>query len=96
MSHTIHEDSHTHGLADGCPRCKEHASHPLNSLDDTNLKNLIQRVVENEKPRSDNEEQAMNNVEHALQMAGALLSTDGESIAQYMNRVYGIRLVVMK
>lgn len=41
-THTYHEDSHTHGLADGCPRCEEHAEHPERNLDSRNLKRLME------------------------------------------------------
>jgi len=44
-SHTLHEDSHTHGLADDCPRCREHAEHPEASLDRTNTARLLRGQV---------------------------------------------------
>ena len=47
MSHTIHPDSHEHGLADDCPRCAEHAEHPLTSLDARNLRTLVERTLRN-------------------------------------------------
>lgn len=39
--HTPHPDSHSHGLADSCPRCQEHAAHPAASLDRENLLRLL-------------------------------------------------------
>jgi hypothetical protein len=40
-THSFHEDSHTHGLADDCERCQEHAEHPETSLDRANLERLL-------------------------------------------------------
>lgn len=77
-SHTIHEDSHTHGLSDDCPRCYEHSLHPFESLDDENLRQLTWRVREGADARSENERTAMNVVElvlfrhERLRMIGAL------------------------
>lgn len=39
-SHIFHPDSHTSGLYDACPRCEQHAKHPQESLDSTNLARL--------------------------------------------------------
>lgn len=39
--HAYHEDTHTHGLADDCPRCAEHAEYPLEGLDRENIQRLI-------------------------------------------------------
>lgn len=43
--HTYHEDTHTHGLADDCPRCQEHAQHPESSLDRVNIRRLLEGSV---------------------------------------------------
>lgn len=43
--HTIHPDSHTHGLADDCPRCAEHAVDPVLTLDDGNLARIVRLAV---------------------------------------------------
>lgn len=45
-THTYHPDSHTNGLADDCPRCAEHAEHPVESLDAANLLALWERMIE--------------------------------------------------
>mgnify|MGYP001610228943 CR=1 FL=1 len=65
MTHVFHPDSHSHGLADGCPRCAEHAE-DLISLDDDNLTVLYRRTLAFERdddiaavPRSDTEGRAM-------------------------------------
>ena len=61
--HTYHPDSHTHGLADNCPRCAEHAAHPRGSLDDDNLYALHRRIADGLPPRSENERIAMKNMD---------------------------------
>jgi hypothetical protein len=58
--HTFHPDTHAHGLADGCPRCNEHAAHPLSSLDEVNLTMLRIRIEEGLQARSENEAKAMD------------------------------------
>lgn len=40
-THIYHEDSHTHGLFPGCPRCQEHAEHPERGLDSENTERLL-------------------------------------------------------
>jgi hypothetical protein len=65
-SHTYHEDSHTHGLADDCPRCYEHSLHPFESLDESNIRNLALRVEQNLDARSENERTAMNVIDMVL------------------------------
>lgn len=40
-THIFHEDSHTHGLCDDCPRCQEHAEYPAASLDTENINRLL-------------------------------------------------------
>jgi hypothetical protein len=68
--HTQHPDSHEHGLADGCPRCAEHAVDPVASLDDQNFDLLVGRTVlwmqDQEFPRSDTEKAAMRVIESHL------------------------------
>jgi hypothetical protein len=64
-THTLHPDSHTHGLADGCPRCEEHAEHPTWTLDEANLAALRERVEKGLGARSDNEARAMRNLAEA-------------------------------
>lgn len=61
-THTFHPDSHTHGLADDCPRCAEHAEHPTRSLDDANFAALVDRYMRDLPPRSENERKAMQNL----------------------------------
>jgi hypothetical protein len=58
-AHSFHPDTHTHGLADDCPRCAEHAEHPYESLDAANIAALEARVRDNLSPRSKNEARAM-------------------------------------
>jgi len=39
--HSIHPDTHTHGLYPGCPRCEEHAARPEVGLDRVNTARLL-------------------------------------------------------
>ena len=61
-----------HGLQDDCPRCAEHAEHPGYSLDDRNLRDLVERTQgwlvddENCDPRSKMEAKAMRSIEGHL------------------------------
>ena len=67
--HTEHDSIGSSGLADGCPRCDEHAEHPFWGLDDSNLGSLVFRIDNDLTPRSDNERRAMYLVREALHMA---------------------------
>jgi len=40
-THIDHPDSHENGLADGCPRCEEHAQRPEDNLDAQNVRRLM-------------------------------------------------------
>ena len=62
-SHAWHPDTHTHGLADNCPRCAEHAQHPLLSLDAGNFAALRDRITHRLPARSINEATAMHNLQ---------------------------------
>ena len=68
--HSPHPNTHDNGLADDCERCAEHAEHPFLSLDDDNLRALIERTQawmrDEEFSRSENELMAMRVVERAL------------------------------
>ncbi len=57
--HSYHPDSHTHGLADDCERCDEHARRPWLGLDSHNLTVLRLRIRSGLPPRSNNEQLAM-------------------------------------
>lgn len=61
-SHTYHPDSHTHGLADDCPRCAEHAREPWVGLDLSMLAALRDRIARGRPARSVNEHEAMRNL----------------------------------
>mgnify|MGYP001571143581 CR=1 FL=1 len=60
--HSYHPDIHAYGLADNCERCEQHAEHPLDTLDDSMLTDLILRVRRDNYPRSNNEAAAMNSI----------------------------------
>ena len=59
-THSYHPDTHTHGLADDCPRCTEHAHHPERSLDAVNMRALHYRIQRELPARSVNEANAMD------------------------------------
>ena len=75
-THAVHPDTHEHGLADDCPRCAEHAEHPLDSLDTENLRALLARINADYAARSDNEARAMQNLERTMRDAGRLKLLD--------------------
>jgi len=68
-SHTLHDDVHERGLADGCPRCREHAEHPLQSLDNRMLRALFDRLASGQVARSLNEGLALDALRTARQQA---------------------------
>ncbi|KKL26925.1 hypothetical protein LCGC14_2390350 [marine sediment metagenome] len=70
--HIAHPSIRENGLADGCPRCGEHAEYPFEGLDDGNLDNLINRVVDKETPRSTQEAIAMAKASDAMTKATVL------------------------
>ena len=70
--HRSHPDSHTHGLADGCPRCAEHAEYPFDGLDERNLAALVNRLTQHLPARSANEAGAMGQVRAVMQKARKL------------------------
>ena len=78
-SHSIHPDSHEFGLADDCERCDEHAAHPFDSLDDDNLRVLIERVRNKQASRSKNEDNAMYEVREALRIRDRINKIEGGS-----------------
>ena len=71
--HTIHPDTREHGLADGCPRCDEHAERPLDGLDNRNIEVLVDRIRQDLEPRSDNEATAIYHLRKALETDERLL-----------------------
>ena len=95
-SHKPHPDSHTHGLSDECPRCEEHAQHPLLTLDSINLRNLIQRVVNREGYRSDTERVAMMNVRESLEQAGRIAQIHPLAFTKYVSQQWDVKLYAME
>ena len=81
MTHTPHPPTLTHGLADGCGRCFEHADHPFESLDNEHLQDLVRRVRtrDDNPPRSNNEARAMRAVATAIHHAAILARLEKES-----------------
>lgn len=86
--HSLHADTHEHGLADDCDRCTELAKDPFRNLDETNLRNLYARTTRwmnddphDALPRSENELTAMRVMEQAILRARLLdrISTGAEA-----------------
>ena len=71
-AHIAHPSIRENGLADGCPRCGEHAEYPFEGLDDGNMECLIDRVVDKATPRSTQEAIAMAKVSDAMAKATVL------------------------
>ncbi|KKM88667.1 hypothetical protein LCGC14_1256380 [marine sediment metagenome] len=71
-THSDHPSIRDNGLADGCPRCKEHAEYPFEGLDDGNLESLIDRLASRADSRSVNEDNAMRVISKAVTMATVL------------------------
>ena len=70
---TIH-NAELHGdyLLDGCPRCDEHAEHPLWRLSRENVTKLLARIERREPHRSLNEGKAMARIQDAIVLAERL------------------------
>ncbi|KKL54079.1 hypothetical protein LCGC14_2269050 [marine sediment metagenome] len=71
-AHIVHPSIRENGLADGCPRCKEHSEYPFEGLDDGNMENLIDRIASQDESRSVNEDDAMRVVSKAMGRAQVL------------------------
>lgn len=94
-THTIHGDIGEAGLADGCDRCSEHAEHPFRDLDDDNLRDLLQRVVDEEDWRSENERTAMENITRALEEAASVVELNPILFSKYMMRTRHLHLAAI-
>lgn len=71
-THTAHGRIATTGLADDCDRCTEHASHPFYSLDDNNLRRLVQMARSDELPLTRNDRIALAQVRDVMAKAQRL------------------------
>lgn len=75
-AHTLHPSIRDHGLADNCPSCAEHAEHPVLTLDDGNLRQLLYLTMrwmrDEDVARSDTELVAMRNLESHVVTARAM------------------------
>ena len=91
--HAPHPDTHTHGLADNCPRCAEHAEDLLKSLDTENLRSLVRRLNNDWQPRSDNEARAMRVLEtHHRHEMSAVVRKQTKAARVYRCAMCGRRL----
>lgn len=72
-SHLPHPRISEGGLSDRCERCQEMGRHPFETLDDTNLRQLVERTKawmrDEQFPRSEAEMSAMRIVEKAIVQA---------------------------
>ena len=86
-----HPDSHTHGLADDCPRCAEHAEHPIQSLDERNLARLMAVAVDPNRLGNNTytDNVAAAKVLTAMEHAGHLARTSPYLFFTFLRR-YGI------
>jgi hypothetical protein len=91
--HTIHDDIRDVGLVDGCPRCEEHAEHPIRDLDLANLRRLIELACDRSiRPRSQAEGVAAANVLTAMERFGKIAEADPAMAVDYLKR-WGIEVV---
>lgn len=65
-THSYHDSTLEVGLVDGCHRCTEHAVHPFASLDDTHIRQIADRVLNGDLPRTENEAIAMRKMQEAF------------------------------
>lgn len=87
MSHSAHPDVHTHGLADGCTACEEHASQPTHNLDEWMLRDLLSRALDRTIPsRSTTEAVAVANVLNILERVGRLAQVEPTAALRYLQR----------
>lgn len=87
--HSFHPDTHEHGLADDCPRCAEHAAHPIQSLDHENLRRIMELALDQGRAATYHDQVAAAQVLTALERAGHLARTDPDIFFLYLQR-YGI------
>lgn len=87
-----------HGLQDGCERCAEHASHPFASLDNDNLRALVERTCrwlddddQEAAPRSQTELAAMRCVEEVLLGARRILRIGMSINCELQNPARGVQ-----
>lgn len=77
MSHSLHPDIHTHGLADDCPECSDAAEQPWRYLDERALAALVELAATDDRlarARSEAEAVASANVLTQMERFGRLAS----------------------
>lgn len=92
--HSLHPDTHTHGLADDCERCAEHAEHPIQSLDEVNLRRIMQLAVGEDRwvrSATYTDRVAAGRVLTVLEHAGHLARTDPVLFSEFLSR-YGFHV----
>jgi len=82
MIHSYHEDVHEVGLVDGCPRCRQQAERPLDTLDNKMLRALFDRLASRAVARSLNEGLAMDNLRSDRQKALRIQELDAGDLVR--------------
>ena len=93
--HTLHPDSHTHGLADGCPRCDEHAADPINTLDERNLRRIIELAVHPDRfsvALTETDLVAAAKVLTTLERAAHLMRVSPQPVFAFLSERYGAQV----
>ena len=92
-THTVHTDVSVAGLADGCPRCLEHAADPVRDLDLENLRFIVNLAANRDlRPRSDAEGRAAANVLTAMERFGRIAEAYPEEALAYLQK-WGINIL---
>lgn len=92
-THTIHSDISVSGLADGCPRCEEHAKDPIRDLDLENLRFIVNLAANRDlRPRSAAEARAAANVLTAMERFGRIAEAYPEEALSYLQK-WGITII---
>lgn len=89
MSHSLHPDIHTHGLADGCAECEDVAAAPWRYLDERALAALVAIAVADDRLgqcRSETEAIASAAVLTAMERFGRLASVAPTAALIYLDR----------
>lgn len=89
--HTSHPDTHTHGLADDCPRCAEHAIDPVFTLDDANLARIVRLACSRTKrfdAMTRTDLRASTVVLNLLERVGPIARVEPHELTRFLKR-YG-------
>jgi len=96
--HSVHQDIHTHGLADDCERCSEQAEAPWVYLDQSVLRDLVERATSKDRfslMRSDAEGIAMTRVIDAIDHVGKLMEAAPEAVVEDLSKRWNAPIAVV-